>query len=74
MPSWWESGIPDIAPRGSITRPVHSIPLPGPSSGEPHVHKKYGDRAFSVVGPKLWNGLPLDIRNSNSVDIFKKNP
>ena len=40
---------------------------------EPHVHKKYGDRAFSVAGPKLWNGLPLDIKNSNSVDIFKKN-
>ena len=38
----------------------------------PHVHKKYGDRAFSVVGPKLWNDLPLDLKNSASVNIFKK--
>ena len=39
---------------------------------EPHVHKKYGDRAFSVAGPKLWNELPLEIRNRKSVNIFKK--
>ena len=27
-----------------------------------HSNGKYGDRAFSVSGPKLWNGLPLHIR------------
>jgi len=26
--------------------------------------------AFSVVGPKLWNTLPLTIRSSPSTDIF----
>ena len=26
--------------------------------------KSYGDRAFSVSGPKLWNELPLQIRES----------
>ena len=25
--------------------------------------RTYGDRAFSVAPPKLWNALPLDIRN-----------
>ena len=32
----------------------------------------YGDRAFSVVGPKQWNMLPLDIRSCTTVYGFKK--
>ena len=37
--------------------------------------KTYGDRAFSVRAPKLWNSIPFSIRNykSSSVTIFKKN-
>jgi hypothetical protein len=35
--------------------------------------KTYGDRAFCVAGPTLWNSLPIKIRNSPSVDVFKKN-
>lgn len=35
------------------------------------VRKNYGKRAFSVVGPKLWNLLPFDIKMSTSVNIFK---
>jgi len=34
--------------------------------------KTYGDRAFSVAAPKLWNTLPLELRLSDSGDIFKK--
>ncbi len=30
-----------------------------------------GDRAFSVCGPYLWNKLPLDIKNSQTLNIFK---
>lgn len=33
---------------------------------------RYGGRAFAVVAPKLWNGLPLAIKQSNSVDSFKR--
>ena len=33
--------------------------------------KSYGDRAFSVAAPKLWNEIPLDIKLSRSVDVFK---
>ena len=33
----------------------------------------YGLRAFSVSAPRLWNGIPLEIRQSNSVSVFKKN-
>ena len=33
---------------------------------------RYGARAFSVSGPELWNQLPSDIRNSQSLSIFKR--
>ena len=32
----------------------------------------YRDRSFRAIAPKLWNQLPLVIRQSNSVDRFKK--
>ncbi|PFX25745.1 hypothetical protein AWC38_SpisGene9614 [Stylophora pistillata] len=35
--------------------------------------KNYGDRAFSIAGPKLWNDLPYSLKTSESVAIFKKN-
>ena len=34
--------------------------------------KTYGNRAFSVCAPKLWNSLPLDLRKSPSLTSFKK--
>lgn len=33
--------------------------------------KTYGDRAFSVCAPKLWNCLPYHVRCSPSVSAFK---
>ena len=33
--------------------------------------KKYGDRAFSVCAPKLWNALPQDLRTKDSLCDFK---
>lgn len=32
----------------------------------------YGDRAFSVAAPSIWNSLPLDIRQCDSVSVFRK--
>ena len=37
----------------------------------PRTHTSCFDRAFSVQGPKLWNSLPADIRNSPTVNRFK---
>ncbi|XP_077985105.1 uncharacterized protein LOC144439744 [Glandiceps talaboti] len=34
--------------------------------------KTYGGRAFTICAPKLWNDLPQDIRQSTSLEIFKK--
>ena len=40
---------------------------------EKRSHKKRsGDRAFSVCAPKLWNVLPQNVRESTTVDGFKK--
>ena len=32
----------------------------------------WGDRSFAIAAPRLWNELPLNIRNANNVDTFKK--
>ena len=34
--------------------------------------KTYGDRAFSIAAPGQWNNLPLTIRKSPSIAIFKR--
>ena len=34
--------------------------------------KTYGDRAFSIAAPRQWNSLPLSIRKSPSIAIFKR--
>ena len=40
----------------------------------PRTEKKtFADRAFSVVGPKVWNNLPNDIKSQKDVEHFKKN-
>ena len=37
----------------------------------PRTKSRYGDRSFSVAGPKLWNQLPPQIRSITDVDQFK---
>ena len=34
--------------------------------------KSFDDWAFSIAGPKLWNDLPLEVRQSASVNAFKR--
>jgi hypothetical protein len=31
----------------------------------------YDDRSFSTAAPKLWNTLPLSLKEAKSIDIFK---
>lgn len=38
---------------------------------EPKTCTTYGDRAFSVEAPKLWNKLPDHIRSTTEINIFK---
>ena len=34
-------------------------------------HRTWGDRAFSVAAPTLWNSLPKSIRHCTDIHIFK---
>ena len=35
--------------------------------------KRYGHRAFSVAAPEIWNDLPDQVKNSESMQKFKTN-
>ena len=37
----------------------------------PEVNSKYGERSFSVVGPRLFNKLPTSVTSALNVDRFK---
>ena len=37
----------------------------------PYVRSSLDRRTFSVIGPRLWNSLPPDTRNSSSLPIFR---
>ena len=40
----------------------------------PKVHtKKFGEQTFSFAAPTLYNGLPVKLRQSPSLDSFKSN-
>ena len=65
-PAYLASMLQEYHPSRSLRSADHLLLI------EPKVQKKYGDRAFSVCGPKLWNTLPLCIKNSPSVASFKK--
>ena len=34
--------------------------------------KVIGDKSFAVAGPSIWNSLPKSIRESSSINLFKK--
>ena len=38
---------------------------------EPKTKRVYWDRAFSVAGPKLWNSMPIKLKECESVNVFK---
>ena len=39
---------------------------------EKKTNNKFGDRAFSICGPVLWNRLPKSMKEINSLDKFKR--
>ena len=38
----------------------------------PRTASSIGDRAFSVVGPRLFNSLSHDFTNANGISAFRK--
>jgi len=39
----------------------------------PRCNSSFGQRSFSYSAPRIWNGLPLAVRQSPSLDSFKRN-
>ena len=39
---------------------------------EARTRLKFGDRAFSISAPRLWNALPQHLKDSTSCQAFKK--
>ena len=38
----------------------------------PRTRTKFGDRAFSVAGPVVWNSLPAAVRHADSLHSLKR--
>ena len=38
----------------------------------PRTRTKFGDKAFSVAGPVIWNSIPESIRAADNVHTFKR--
>ena len=58
----------------SLSFPSHSVSTRSSDSlvlSIPYVRSSLGKRAFSVIGPRLWNSLPPDTRNSSFLPIFR---
>jgi len=49
----------------SATSINYSVPRTG-------TRTKFGDRAFSVAGPVVWNSIPAAVREADSVSSFKR--
>ena len=67
-PNYLKDLLKPYVPRCSL-RSMSKLRLVEPS----YKLSTYGLRAFLVCAPRLWNGIPLEIRQSNSVSVFKKN-
>ncbi|XP_063069010.1 uncharacterized protein LOC134460561 [Engraulis encrasicolus] len=65
-PSYITSLLTPYNPTRTL-RSTDSLLLTVPST---HL-RTMGDRAFSVVGPKLWNSLPLSLRQCSTLSTFK---
>jgi len=66
-PNYLEDILEPYVPRRTL-RSMSKLRLIEPS----YKLSSYGLRAFSVCAPRLWNSIPLDIRQSNCISYFKK--
>jgi len=39
----------------------------------PRTHNRFGDRSFAAAGPRLWNSLPISLRQISSYGQFRRN-
>ncbi|XP_072042881.1 uncharacterized protein [Amphiura filiformis] len=55
---------PKYATRSSLDRTLLIVPK---------TRTLTGDKAYQTAGPRLWNSLPINIRQAKTLDIFKTN-
>ena len=61
-----------VRPRQSGSRALRSASNVNVTLEVPRTKcKTFGDRAFAVSAPRLWNQLPVDIRAADSIPQFK---
>ena len=65
-PSYLKDLLEPYIPRRSLRSATQGL-LVAPKSST----RTYGDRAFSVAAPKLWNKLPTSLRTATSIRSFK---
>ncbi len=62
--------IKDMVRRYQPSRPLRSSGQGLPVT--PKTHTQYGRRSFRAAAPELWNSLPRDIRDSETLRLFKR--
>lgn len=65
-PSYIANSLVNYVPPRTLRSSTAGL-LTAPSNSQ----KKIGDAAFANYAPKLWNTLPIDIREASSLNIFK---
>ena len=70
--------LADLIPRLSIPRATRSQnlallkPCPVVKQGK-KLSKTFGERSFMYSAPKLWNRMPLQLREGHDLEAFKSN-
>ena len=65
-PKYLEELISDYNPSISLRSSSKGLLSAGPRS-----KTMYGNRAFAVAAPRMWNSLPVNVRNAPTVSTFK---
>ena len=68
-PSYLNNLLKPIVPSRSLRSTTHANSRYAPG---PRTNTCNGDRTFAVAAPKLWNSLPISIRQSLSVESFRE--
>uniref|UniRef100_UPI003AAF450F uncharacterized protein n=1 Tax=Centroberyx gerrardi TaxID=166262 RepID=UPI003AAF450F len=63
--------LSDLIPRHTLTRCLRSADATALETTRTKL-RTWGDRAFSVAAPSLWNALPIHIRQATTLPSFKQ--
>ena len=65
--------LPEWLMTFTLVRDINPVPTrQSDNLAVPRTQTHTGERGVKVRAPKLWNALPADVRNSSTLNIFKK--